>query len=65
MADALRVVVETGPKGKRSVALAPDWPGLARGAKTDEAAVERLLSYLPRYAPVGVGGHVRRFCTPG
>ncbi len=52
MADALRVMVEAGPKGKRSVALAPDWPGLARGAKTGEAAVERLLSYVPRYAPV-------------
>ncbi|MGH2557654.1 MAG: hypothetical protein ACRDJH_01210 [Thermomicrobiales bacterium] len=34
------------------VAVAPDWPGLARGAKTEEAAIERLLSYLPRYAPV-------------
>jgi hypothetical protein len=34
------------------VAVAPDWPGLARGAKTEEAALERLLSYLPRYAPV-------------
>lgn len=52
MADALRVVVETGPKGKKAVALAPEWPGLARGAKTGEAAVERLLTYVPRYAPV-------------
>jgi len=52
MADALRVTIERGPKAKKVVALAPDWPGLARGAKTAEAAVERLLSYCPRYAKV-------------
>jgi hypothetical protein len=52
MADDLRVVIETGPKGKMTVAVAPDWPGLARGAKTEEAAIERLVSYLPRYTPV-------------
>ena len=34
------------------VAVAPDWPGLERGAKTGEAAIERLLAYLPRYATV-------------
>jgi hypothetical protein len=52
MADALRVMLEIGPKGKKSVAVAPDWPGLARGAKTEEAAIERLLAYVPRYARV-------------
>ena len=52
MADELRVTLEIGPKGKKVVAVAPDWPGLARGAKTEEAAIERLLSYVPRYAPV-------------
>jgi hypothetical protein len=52
MAGAMRVVVELGPKGKKVAAIAPDWPGLERGAKTEDAAVERLLSYLPRYAPV-------------
>jgi hypothetical protein len=52
MADNIRVMLEIGPKGKKVVAVAPDWPGLARGAKTGEAAIERLLSYLPRYAPV-------------
>src|SRR5207237_1226895 len=30
----------------------PDWPGLERGAKTGDAAIERLQSYLPRYARV-------------
>ena len=48
----MRVMLEIGPKGKKVVAVAPDWPGLERGAKTGEAAIERLLSYLPRYAPV-------------
>ena len=52
MSDKLRLVIETGPKGKKAVAVAPDWPGLARGAKTEDAALERLLTYLPRYAPV-------------
>lgn len=52
MADALRVLLEIGPKGKKVVAVAPDWPGLERGAKTEDAAVGRLESYLSRYAPV-------------
>ncbi len=52
MADAMRVMLEMGPKGKKVVAVAPDWPGLERGAKTGEAAIERLLSYRPRYAKV-------------
>ena len=52
MADELRVTLEIGPKGKKVAAVAPDWPGLERGAKTGEAAIERLLSYLPRYAKV-------------
>ncbi len=52
MADTLRVMLEIGPKGKRVVAIAPDWPGLERGGKTEEAAIARLQAYLPRYAPV-------------
>jgi hypothetical protein len=52
MADELRVMLEMGPKGKKVVAVAPDWPGLSRGAKTEEAAIDRLRSYLPRYALV-------------
>jgi hypothetical protein len=52
MIDELRVMLEIGPRGKKVVAVAPDWPGLARGATTGEAAVERLLSYVPRYAQV-------------
>jgi hypothetical protein len=45
-------MLEIGPKGKKVVAVAPDWPGLARGAKTGEDAIEKLRAYLPRYAPV-------------
>jgi hypothetical protein len=52
LANTLRVTLELGPKGKRVVAVAPDWPGLERGAKTEEAAIARLQAYLPRYAPV-------------
>ncbi len=43
---------ELGPKGKKVAAVASDWPGLERGGKTEDVALERLLSYLPRYAPV-------------
>jgi hypothetical protein len=46
------VTLEIGPKGKRVVAVAPDWPGLERGAKTEEAAIAQLQAYHPRYAPV-------------
>jgi hypothetical protein len=52
MATELRVALEIGPKGKKVAAVAPDWPGLERGAKTEDAATQRLQSYLPRYAQV-------------
>jgi hypothetical protein len=59
MAKDLRVALEVGPKGKKFAAVASDWPGLERGAKSAEGAVEALRSYLPRFAPVatiaGVG----------
>lgn len=52
MVHQLRVAVEMGLKGKKVAAVAPDWPGLERGAKTEVAAIERLQDYIPRYAPV-------------
>jgi hypothetical protein len=52
MTNHTRVTVEIGPKGKKVVAVAPDWPGFARGATTEEAAINRLRSYISRYAPV-------------
>jgi len=58
MTTQLRVVVEMGPKGKKCAAVAPDWPGLERGAKTPEAAIESLRAYLPRYARVAKLAHM-------
>lgn len=48
-----RIAVEAGPKGKRTVAFARDWPGLNRGAKTEGAALDLLANtYRDRYRPV-------------
>ena len=52
MAHHMRVTLEMGPKGKKVVAVAPDWPGLERGAKSEDDAIERLRSYMPRYSQV-------------
>jgi hypothetical protein len=52
MAERMRVVLEVGPRGKKVVAVAVEWPGLERGAANGEAAVERLLGYRARYARV-------------
>src|SRR5215210_4776270 len=52
VANHIRVQIEIGPKGKQVVAVSPDGPGLARGATTEQAAIERVRSYIPRYAPV-------------
>ena len=52
MAKHTRVTLEIGPKGKKVVAVAPDWPGLERGGKTGEEAIEKLRTYLPRYLQV-------------
>lgn len=48
---ALRVIVELGPK-RKVVAAAIDWPGLDRWGSSEDAALERLVAYLPRYADV-------------
>jgi hypothetical protein len=48
----LRVLVEQPTRGKRWVAVAADWPGLERGGKTEDEAVEKLARYVPRYLPV-------------
>ncbi len=34
------------------MAVAADWPGLERGGKTEDEAVEKLGRYVPRYLPV-------------
>ena len=48
--QSLAVVLERGER--RVFAVAPDWPGWSRSAKTDAEAVEALLAYAPRYARV-------------
>jgi hypothetical protein len=52
MTSPLRVLVEQPTKAKRWVAVAADWPGLERGGKTEDEAVEKLVHYVPRYLPV-------------
>src|SRR5258707_2213380 len=68
MANALRVTLEMGPKGKQVEAVAPDWPGLERGAKTGEAAIARVKAYLRSYAGVanlaGMGAEFAAIATP-
>jgi hypothetical protein len=49
---AIRIVVQRGPKGKKSAAFAVDWPGWSRGAKTADDAVTILEAYRERYRPV-------------
>jgi hypothetical protein len=62
----VRTVIERGPKGKRSVAFAVDWPGWSRGARSAEPALETLESYRERYRPVaGLAGMAREFDTAG
>ena len=52
MAEVLRVILEIGTKGRRVVAAATDWPGIDRWGKTEDDALEKLSSYVPRYAGV-------------
>jgi hypothetical protein len=60
----MRVTLEIGPKGRHVAAVAPDWPGLERGAKTADAAIERLLAYVPRYARIAqLAGMEREFAA--
>lgn len=51
MTDLLRVILEIGKK-RRVVAGAMDWPGLDRWGTSEEDALDKLSSYLPRYARV-------------
>ncbi|HTC85373.1 MAG TPA: hypothetical protein VK656_01625 [Candidatus Acidoferrum sp.] len=51
MSDPIRVMVERGKK-KRVVAVAFDWPGWDRSAKTEDDALRVLEAYRPRYAKV-------------
>jgi hypothetical protein len=46
------MVVQRGPKGKKAVAFAIDWPGWSRGAKAPDTAIETLEAYRERYRAV-------------
>jgi hypothetical protein len=63
MTDALRVILEVG-KSRRVVAGAMDWPGLDRWGTSQDDALNKLSSYLPRYVGVaeraGMGGAFAR-----
>ncbi|MGN6302292.1 MAG: hypothetical protein ACTHN8_14520 [Angustibacter sp.] len=48
----VRTVLQRGPKDKKSVAFAVDWPGWSRGAKTADQAVETFAAYRERYRPI-------------
>jgi hypothetical protein len=62
----VRVVLERGPKAKKSAAFAVDWPGWSRGAKTADGALETLAAYRERYRPVAVrAGFGRAFDDAG
>jgi hypothetical protein len=52
MSQSVRMMIELGPKGKKSVAYAIDWPGWSRGRKTSDQAIEMLEAYRQRYRPI-------------
>lgn len=56
----MRTVIDRGPKGKRAVAFALDWPGWSRGGKTPEEALETLESYRSRYRPIAALAKLER-----
>ncbi len=49
-ARPVRVSLEVSPK--KAFATAIDWPGWSRSGKTEEAALDTLAGYAPRYAVV-------------
>ena len=51
MTEQLRLILEIGRK-RRVVAGAMDWPGLDRWGMSEDDAIEKLRSYVPRYADV-------------
>src|SRR3712207_2766546 len=63
---AVRTVIDRGPKGKRAVAFALDWPGWSRGAKTADLALETLDTYRERYRPIArLAGMAPEFAAGG
>jgi hypothetical protein len=56
MAAKTPAYLEVGTK--RVLASAADWPGWCRSGKTEEAALENLAAYAPRYARVAKLAHI-------
>ena len=54
MVGQLRVILEIGKK-RKVVASAYEWPGLDRWGSSEDGALAKLESYLPRYAGVAEG----------
>lgn len=48
----MAVVLEIGPKGKRVVAAAYEWPGLDRWGRSEDDALGKLAGYVARYRSV-------------
>jgi hypothetical protein len=51
MTDKLRVILDIGKK-RRVVAGAMDWPGLDRWGTSEDEALAKVKTYVPRYAGV-------------
>lgn len=47
-----RIAVALEVTRKKVFASALEWPGWSRSGKTPDAAIETMLAYAPRYAPV-------------
>ena len=54
----VRTVIERGPKGKKAVAFAVDWPGWSRGASTRDLSLATLESYRQRYRPIALAAQM-------
>ena len=61
MLKPVRVALEVGRA--RTFATALDWPGWCRSGKSEDATIEALLAYAPRYGAV-VAGITPRFIVP-
>ena len=61
----MRLILEIGKK-RRVVAGAMDWPGLDRWGAGEDAAIERLTAYRPRYTGVAErAGLTREYANSG
>lgn len=63
---SVRVVVQHGPRDKKVAAVALDWPGWSRGAKSPDLALETLEAYRERYRPIAaLAGRAAEFDAAG